>query len=164
MNSFRLCSKSLLIPALLACWSGQASAQVVPATPKGFTTRSMGGGTSDIGIVTQPKAQEKIVRTITYISLSEPRQWKSNDGKSLLGKLIAFEDLVVETKIEADAKPVPAAPPQMPDHPTVVREAKARLLVNSKPYELALDRLSEDDQKFIETIRASMATSTAKKN
>ena len=135
------------------------------ATPKGFTTRTTGGGSSsNIGVVSQPKPQEKTVRTISYISLSEPRQWKSNDGKSLLGKLIAFEDLIVETKIAADAQPAPATPPQMPVYPTVVRDAKARLFIDSKSFEVALARLSEDDQKFIENIRASIAASTAKKN
>lgn len=165
MNSHRLCPAPLVIAVLLAAWSAIASAQVVPATPKGFTTRTTGGGSSsNVGVISQPKPQEKTVRTISYISLSEPRQWKSSDEKSLLGKLIAFEDLVVETKIAADAKPTPATPPQMPDHPSVVRDAKARLLIDHKPFEVALARLSEDDQKFIENIRASMAASTTKKN
>ncbi len=165
MNSHRLCFKPLVIAILLAAWADLASAQVVPASPKGFTTRTTGGGSSsNIGVTSQPKPQEKTVRTISYISLSEPRQWKSADGKSLLGKLIAFEDLIVETKIAADAKPSPSAPPLMPDHPTVVRDAKARLFIDSKPVEVALARLSEDDQKFIENIRASITASATKKN
>lgn len=165
MNSHRLCPKLLMLALLLVTWSDLAIAQVVPATPKGFTTRAIGGGSSSgIGVATQPKPQEKTVRTISYITLSEPRQWKSADGKSLLGKLIAFEDLIVETTIAADAKPTPATPPQMPDKPTVVRDAKARLFINNKPFEVALNRLSEDDQKFIENIRASIAASTTKKN
>ncbi|MEI6535455.1 MAG: hypothetical protein WCN98_08960 [Verrucomicrobiaceae bacterium] len=165
MNSHHFFPKSFLVAMLLGAWTGFLGAQVVPATPKKFTTRMTGGGgASDIGVATIPKPQEKTVRTITYVSLSETRQWKSSEGKTLLGKLIAFEDLVVETKISANAQPSAATPPPMPEKPTVVRDAKARLLIDSKPYELPLDRLSDDDQKFIENIRVSITASSAKKN
>jgi hypothetical protein len=39
---------------------------------------------------------------------------------------IAFEDLVIETNPMANAKPAPAAPPAMPDKPTVIRDAHLR--------------------------------------
>jgi hypothetical protein len=146
---------------------------VIPATPGGFTTRVngpgssslgvSGSGSSGLGITSRPKTQEKTVRTITYVALSEPRQWQSADGKSLLGKLIAFEDMTVEVKLAPGQQPQPAAPPAIPDKPTVVRDGKARLLVDTKPFEVLLTRLSEEDQKFIENIRAAIAAATAKK-
>lgn len=136
-----------------------ARAQVVPATPGKFTTRGVGGasGTGSATIGLAPSKPQTTVRTVTYIALSEPRQWKSTDGKSLLGKLIAFEDAVVETKVEAGAKPPPAPAPTLPPHPTVVREGRARLLVDHKAYEVPLERLTEDDRKFVAGIQAAVA-------
>ena len=74
------------------------AAQVVPTTPTKFDTRRIGdalpSGGSTVN-VTPPRTQTT-VRTITHIVLGEPRQWKMADGKSFLGKLIAFEDIVTE--------------------------------------------------------------------
>lgn len=147
-----------------------AHGQVVPTTPSKFTTRTIGGGggngSATVGLAPAP-SQAKIVRTVTYIALGESRQWKSTDGKTLVGRLIAFEDLVVESKIEGNAKPTPAAPPPMPEKPTVVREGKARLLVDNKPYEVPLDRLVEEDRQVISSVRDAAAgkkAATAGKN
>ena len=165
MNPSRKLLFSLLAAAAVAETPHTSHAQVVPATPKGFSTRINGNGTNGIGINSQPKTQEKTVRTITYVALGDARQWKSNDGKSLLGKLIAFEDVTVEVKIAANQQPQPAAPPQMPDKPTVVKDGKARLLIDNKPFEVPLERLSDDDQKFINAIKAAIdAKAAAKKN
>ena len=141
--------------------AGAACAQVaIPATPKNFTKRSLSdtgssGGNINFGPKTPPA--EAKVRYITHVSLSEPRQWHSTDGKSLLGKLIAFDDIIVETTKSARA---PAAP-TMPANPTVVKHGKARLMVNSKPYELPVERLSQPDRDFIEDIRAAIARKAA---
>jgi hypothetical protein len=136
---------------------GAASAQVIPATPKKFSKRSMGnsgpsgasitteGGSINLG-PTVPASTK--VRYTTHVALSESRQWKSTDGKSLLGKLIAFEDMT--TEIAKGAAPPPFTPPA---NPTVVKDGRARLLIDTKPYELPLERLSQTDRDFIETIR-----------
>ena len=66
-------------------------AQVVPTTPTKFTKRNVGnmtdsGGSANIGLspnTTQPKPT---VREISYIALSDARQWTSTDGKALIGK------------------------------------------------------------------------------
>ena len=124
-------------------------AQVVPATPTKFDTRRIGeaaSGGSTVN-VTPPRTQTT-VKTITYIVLGEPRQWKMGDGKSFVGKLIAFEDLVAE-----GGAPSPAPP----KNPTVVRDGKARVLVNAKPFEIALDRLGSEERKFIEDTRTALA-------
>lgn len=132
---------------------------VVPATPKKFTKRSLSettsnGGSVGIGVVNPPATAK--VRYITHVTLSEPRQWQSSDGKSLLGRLIAFEDITVET--EKGAPPPPFTPPA---NPTVVKGGKARLLVDTKPFELPLERLSQGDQDFVEQIRAAVAAKAA---
>lgn len=144
---------------MLASFS-TATAQVVPTTPGRFKLKPFGETGSTSGVTTMPKPVETTYRQITYIALSQPRQWKSTDGKSLLGKLIAFEDIVVESKKAApDAK----AEPAMPGRITVVRDGKARLLVNSKPYEVSLDRLGEDERNFVKAIETNVNAKAAKK-
>ena len=144
----------MLLLAVVA--AREARSQVVPATPNKFATRTISGGgttgSASVGFAAPAKPQST-VRTTTHIALGDTRQWKSTDGKTLLGKLIAFEDFVVETKIENSAKPAPAAPPAMPEKPTVVRDGKARLLIDNKPVEVPLDRLSDDDRKLVESIQ-----------
>lgn len=135
-----------------------AIGQVVPSTPTKFTTRSLGASTTGSGMssasagasVAKP---EPLVRTITYLTLSGARQWTSADGKPLVAKLIAFEDVVVETK---GAPATPAAAPTLPAKVTVVRDGKIRLFANNKAYELAVDRLSAPDREFIETVQRAV--------
>jgi hypothetical protein len=134
---------------------------VIPATPKKFGTRSLNnngangasistnGGSINLG---PTAAASTKVRYTTHVTLSDSRQWRSTDGKSLLGRLIAFEDLTAE--IEKGAPPPPFTPPA---NPTVVKDGKARLLVDTKTYELPLDRLSEPDRDFIEKVREGLA-------
>ena len=133
---------------------GQAHAQVVPTTPTKFNMRPIGDASASAGIASAPKPKETLYRQVTYITLSPARQWKSNDGKSLLGKLIAFEDIVVETK---STVPDRNAAPAMPAKITVVRDGKVRLMVESKAYEVALDRLGDDERKFVTQIQTAVA-------
>jgi len=138
---------AMLLPAA-------ANSQVVPATPKGFKTRPIGGGTSG-GVEVIPRETPK-VRYTTHVVLSVSRLWTSTDGKLLEGKLIAFEDLVVEA-------PKGAAPPENPtppESPTVIRDGKVRLLVKQKPVEVAVARLSQSDQEFIEQTRKAYTKKT----
>ena len=124
-------------------------AQVVPTTPTKFDTRRIGEGMKGGGTVGfVPVKPQTVVKTITHIVLGDPRQWMMSDGKFFVGKLIAFEDLVSVGN---------AATPAVPKNPTVVREGKARVLVNSKPFEIALDRLGADERKFIEDTRAALS-------
>jgi hypothetical protein len=128
-------------------------AQVVPTTPTRFTTRGVGSSSSadSVGVATvKPKV---LSRTVTHIVLGTPRQWKMVDGRSFIGKLIAFEDLVTVPKEDG----TPGATPPVPPKPTIVRNGSARFLVNSKPYELPLDRLGPDERKFIEETRLAFA-------
>ena len=131
-----------------------ASGQVVPATPKKFATRAV-GGTSSTGVTSvSPPKTEPIIRTTTYIVLAPSRQWTNSEGKPLVAKLIAFEDITTQTT-KADANN-PTQPPKLDGKPTVVRDGKVRLMANQKPYEVALDKLSQADQEFIATVKRAV--------
>lgn len=149
---------------LLCAQTVIASAQVVPATPTKFKARGVGtstsststvsggGGTATIGVPQQKP--DTVVRTITYLTLTPPRQWTSADGKPLLASLIAFEDMVVETlKSEQPAGGPATTMPKLNGKPTVVKAGKVRLFSNGKPYEVALDKLSQADRDFIDTVK-----------
>ncbi len=139
-----------VIAALAIAANLPLAAQVIPTTPKKFDTRGLGDaqGTNSVGFTKAPP--QIAVKTTTRIVLGEPRQWKMSDGKFFVGKLIAFEDIVTDGNAGTAA-------PVVPKHPTVVRDGKARVLVNSKPYEIALDRLGPEERKFIEDTRAAIA-------
>lgn len=145
-----------LVAALFLGGVGVSHSQVVPATPTKFTTRELGNrGNSNSAVGATVVKPQTTARTITHIVLGEPRQWKMTDGKFFVGKLIAFEDLIAEAKLQPDA--APAAPPVVPAKPTVVRDGRARFYVDAKSYEVPLDRLGEDERKHVEQIRASIA-------
>ncbi|MBK1882064.1 hypothetical protein JIN85_06535 [Luteolibacter pohnpeiensis] len=96
------------------------------------------------------------VRTVTYVVLYDTRIWTSSEGKPLEAKLIAFEDLVIESKsLDSGKAPTP------PSKPTVVKNGKARFLVHNKPVEIALDRLSAQDQELIAGIKAAIEKKAA---
>ena len=147
-----------LIAALTLAAALPGRSQVIPTTPTKFSTRELGdrgSGNSSVG-ATVAKPQTT-ARTVTHIVLGAPRQWKMTDGKFFVGKLIAFEDLVVETKLEKGIAPAPAAPPTLPEKPTVVRDGKARLLVDAKCYDVPLTLLGEEERRAIEQVRVAMA-------
>ncbi len=147
----KTCRATLLLFAVLttAFTVTTAHAQVVPTTPNNFKIRGSGGGanTADVNVTPVPPPPT-VIRTVTYYSLSHSRQWTSADGKALVGKLIAFEEHVVETVKGIPESPTPA-PVALPSPPTVIRDGKVRLLVNNQPYELPLTRLTKEDQEFI---------------
>jgi hypothetical protein len=139
-------------------------AQVVnPATGKKFETRTINGSGGSNGVSingsTAPAPPPK-ARLVSYFSLSDVRQWKSGDGRSLVGSIIAFEDAVVELDAANAAAAKEAAQkapaPKLPERPTLIRDGKVRLLVSSKPFEVPLDRLSEDDRKFVQDLNARL--------
>lgn len=139
-------------------------AQVVsPTTGKKFETRTINGSGGNNGVSingsTTPTAPPK-AKLVSYFSLSDSRQWKSNDGRSLLGSIIAFEESVIEIDAANPAAAREAAqkapPAKLPEKPTLIRDGKVRLLVNNKPYEVALELLSTEDRKFVEDLNAKL--------
>lgn len=141
-----------------------AFAQVVPTTPRSFVKRNV-GNTSSVGSTSISEGSgsssagvsmakpDPMVHTTTYIVLSGARQWTNHDGKPLLAKLIAFEDVTTVTKQSAATSGGASAAPPITGKPTVVRDGKVRLYADKKPYEVPLDKLSAADQAFVETVK-----------
>ena len=167
--------KALVLALALAVICVAAQAQVVPTTPTKFGKRAVGAANTSTNTITSngtnsasvgattPKS-ETVVRTVTYISLSPSRQWTSADGKPLVAKLIAFEDVTTE-ELKGAAPASPAAAPTMPTlpgKPTVERDGKVRLLVGQKPFEIAKDKLSPLDRDFVDTIKHGVEQSEKK--
>ena len=145
----------LLAAGLLCFLCAQSGAQVVPTTPTRFTTKPVGESTASTGATIQgtsaPSAAPTF-RQVTYLTLSPLRQWNSTDGKSRMGKLIAWEETVTTTK---GAAPSPQSAP-ITTKPTVLKENKVRLLIDNKAYEVPLDRLAAEEQKFIKDLQAAI--------
>ncbi|MEO7098401.1 MAG: hypothetical protein ABI162_03500 [Luteolibacter sp.] len=126
-------------------------------TPKKFVTRPIGGGVNTGATVEPAKPEETKVRYVTHLVLYENRMWTNTEGKPLEAKLIAFEDLVTEAP-KGTAEPVMPTPPA---NPTVTRGGKIRLLVDKKPVEISLARLSQSDQEFVQQMQAALAKKSA---
>lgn len=141
----------LLFPVL-----GQA--QAVPTTPTKFDIKPVTGPTSSAGATISPKSTAPMVRQTTYVALSPLRQWTSSDGKTLMGKLIAWEESVTTTA----GTPPPVAQKLLTEKPTVLKDGKARLLIDNKAYELPLARLDGESQKFIQQLHDQLAPAAAK--
>ena len=141
---------------LLILATSQGFSQVVPTTPRKFAVRDVGSGTgTTAGISTAPKP-EPVIRTTTYIVLAPARQWTNNEGKPLLAKLIAFEDITTETTKSAAAANPNLPPPILSGKPTVIRDGKVRLMADNNPYEVPLDKLSAADQEFVKTVKRAV--------
>jgi hypothetical protein len=148
---------SLLGLFLVANGSAQVDFPANPmVTPKKFNTRAVGGGVNAGATVEPEKIGNPNVRYVTHIVLYEDRMWTSAEGKPLEAKLIAFEDLTAEVP-----KGTEAVMPAPPANPTVTRNGKIRLLVDKKPVEIALDRLSQSDREFIDQMKAALAKKAA---
>lgn len=119
--------------------------------PKKYTKREVGGG-AEPGASVQTPAGPAMVRYVTHIILHEVRFWTSVEGTPLAGKLIAFEDLIAEAPRGAPVPQMPAPPP----NPTMAKDGKIRLLVENKPREVPLARLSWQDRELIDGIQAAL--------
>ncbi|MGV3659580.1 MAG: hypothetical protein ACO1TE_05330 [Prosthecobacter sp.] len=148
---------------VLAAASMPLGAQVVsPTTGKKFETRTINGsgGNTGVSINSTPQPATTKAKLVSYFSLSELRQWKSSDGRSLMGSIIAFEDSVIEidaanpAAAREAAQKAPAATP--PAKFTLIRDGKVRLLVNNKPFEVLLEKLGADDRKFVEELQQKL--------
>ena len=162
MNS-KLCLSGL---GAVFLFGTAALAQVVPTTPTRFAKRNVGSSSVANGTVSESGTGsanagvasakvEPMVRTTTYIVLSGARQWTSSEGKPMLAKLIAFEEVTTETSSK-DATAAANAQPVITQKPTVIRDGKVRFLMDRKAYEVALDKLSPADQDFIKTMKRAV--------
>lgn len=126
---------------------------VTPTTPTKFDTKKVGAATSTNGAAITPSSTAPTVRRITYLTLSPLRQWTGTDGKTLMGKLIAWEEIVDSNP----SKPLSTKP--ITEKPTLLKDNRVRLLIDNKAFEVPLTRLGAEDQKFIQTIQAGLAKS-----
>lgn len=126
-------------------------------SPKKVITRPIGGSVSPGAFVEPGKSETPKVRYVTHVVLYQNRMWSNTEGRPLEASLIAFEDLVAESP-KSSAEPAMPAPPA---NPTVTRDGKIRLLVNQKPVEIALDRLSPSDREFVDQMKQALAKKAA---
>ncbi len=161
MNAFL---RSIVAAGL--CLQG-LTAQVVPTTPTKFGKRDVGsmtdgGGSASLGLSPQSAKPAPVVKEISYLTLSDARQWTSTDGKVIIGKLLAHEQMEqVLTSGQSAATTTTTAAPVLPARPTVIRQGQIRLLVQQKAFELPLDRLSQADRDFIQERDAAIAKQAA---
>lgn len=144
----------LAVGAGLLLGASTLLAQVVPATPTKFDIKPVTGPTASAGATITPKTTSPAVRQTTYLTLSELRQWTSSDGMTLMGKLIAWEETVITT---TRGSPPPVAEKLLTDKPTVLKDGKARLLIDNKAFTLPLTRLDAESRKFIQELHARLS-------
>lgn len=89
--------------------------------------------TAPVGMPAPSGAATSAAQSAAYVELSEAKPWRDVSGRTVQGKLIAFN---------------PAAGASTPSS-TLIRDGKVRLLVGQKTYELSIERLVEEDQAFI---------------
>ncbi|RYD17745.1 MAG: hypothetical protein EOP88_24985 [Verrucomicrobiaceae bacterium] len=78
----------------------QTNFPVTPTTPQSFKFRPV-GQSMDTGATVAPSAVPAVKRT-TCLTLGQVRQWKSSDGNSRVGQLIAWEQSVTTVKVPAN--------------------------------------------------------------
>ena len=89
------------------------------------------GGTSIIG--PKPSDFKNTTKKITYLAVSDHREWTNDQGKIIKARLIAFDSGNKEKFIP----------------PTIIKDKNIRMLVGQKPYIFPLSKLNEVNQKEI---------------
>ena len=89
------------------------------------------GGTSIIG--PKPSEFKNTTKKITYLAVSNHREWTNDQGKIIKARLIAFDS-------GDKQKFIP---------PTIIKDKNIRMLVGQKPYIFPLSKLNEVNQKEI---------------
>ena len=89
------------------------------------------GGTTIIG--PKPSEFKNTKKKITYLAVSDHREWTNDQGKIIKARLIAFDS-------GDKQKFIP---------PTIIKDKNIRMLVGQKPYIFPLSKLNEVNQKEI---------------
>ena len=89
------------------------------------------GGTSIIG--PKPSEFKNTTKKITYLAVSDHREWTNDQGKIINARLIAFDSGNKEKFIP----------------PTIIKDKNIRMLVGQKPYIFPLSKLNKVNQKEI---------------
>lgn len=131
----------MISAAALASSAGLAIAQQeeqhpsLPKTPTSFETRDAGGENETEASV---RKEERTPRKVTFMAVTESREWKDIHGKVVKAQLLAFE--------AGEGKELP-----------LVKDGKIRLLVDgAKRFSLLpLESLSAADRTFITNLAAA---------
>lgn len=161
MKAPRLIFANAALVALALTVSVQAQVTtpipVTPTTPQSFKFKPV-GESANAGATVAPSAVPAVKQT-TYVTLGTPRQWKSADGNSRIGTLIAWEQSVVTIPVTDKNNPASgkATAPPIAGKPTIVRDGKIRLLIERKAYEIPLDRLGADEKDYVQKFETALA-------
>ena len=112
-------------------FSQSESIAQIKATNKTISGSGQFGGAS----ITTPKASpiKKEVKKITYLAVTDDKSWINNEGKTIIGRLIAFDSGNKEKFIP----------------PTIIKDSNVRMLIGKKAYVFPLEKLREENRKEI---------------
>ncbi len=103
--------------------------------------RALGGGSINNdggGVIVAPPTPKPQTKIVYYTSVSPARQWKAADGRMMVGRLMAFS----------------APKPGETGAVEVIKNGNVRFLRSGAkaPVEFPLEKLSEEDQKYVKGI------------
>ena len=112
-------------------FSQSESIAQIKATNKTISGSGQFGGAS----ITTPKASpiKREVKKITYLAVTDDKSWINNEGKTIIGRLIAFDPGNKEKFIP----------------PTIIKDSNVRMLIGKKAYVFPLEKLREENRKEI---------------
>ena len=112
-------------------FSQSESIAQIKATNKTISGSGQFGGAS----ITTPKASpiKREVKKITYLAVTDDKSWINEEGKTIKGRLIAFNSGNKEKFIP----------------PTIIKDNNVRMLIGNKAYVFPLEKLREENRKEI---------------
>lgn len=121
----------LMLMCLHFIFSHTESIAQIKANNKTISGSGQFGGAS----ITTPKATplKKQTKKITYLAVTDDRAWINKEGKTIKGRLIAFDPGNKEKFIP----------------PTIIKDNNVRMLIGTKAYVFPLDKLREENRKEI---------------
>jgi len=121
----------LLVMGIYLIFSQSESIAQIKANNKTISGSGQFGGAS----ITTPKAApiKKEVKKITYLAVTDDKTWINEEGKTIKGRLIAFNSGNKEKFIP----------------PTIIKDNNVRMLIGNKAYVFPLEKLREENRKEI---------------
>ena len=112
-------------------FSQSQSIAQIKTTNKSISGSGQFGGAS----ITTPKASplKKATKKITYLAVTDDKAWINTEGKTIKGRLIAFDPGNKEKFIP----------------PTIIKDNNVRMLIGTKAYVFSLEKLKEENRKEI---------------
>ena len=112
-------------------FSQSESIAQIKANNKTISGSGQFGGAS----ITTPKTApiKKEVKKITYLAVTDDKTWINEEGKTIKGRLIAFNSGNKEKFIP----------------PTIIKDNNVRMLIGNKAYVFPLEKLREENRKEI---------------